>query len=87
MARLFDPFPVELHKSQRCASADEGSGHCARYHEMSAALKEEQKGDPNLPSWLVTLSFGSHVSRALLDWCDEADEMLSSRRYVRTEST
>ena len=52
----------------------------ARYTAMTASLPLEYPNNPNLPSWLVTLSFGAHISRALLEWCDEADETLSKRR-------
>jgi DNA-binding PadR family transcriptional regulator len=51
-----------------------------RYEAISARLKADYPHNPNLSSWLVTLSFGQHISRALLDWCDEADEALSRRR-------
>jgi PadR family transcriptional regulator, regulatory protein AphA len=27
--------------------------------------------DPNAPYWLMTVRYGQHVRRALLDWCDE----------------
>lgn len=27
--------------------------------------------DPNVPYWLMTVRYGQHVRRALLDWCDE----------------
>ena len=27
--------------------------------------------DPNMPYWLMTVRYGQHVRRALLDWCDE----------------
>ena len=52
----------------------------ARYTAISARLKADYPDNSNLSSWLVTLSFGSHVSRALLEWCDEAEETLSRRR-------
>ena len=52
----------------------------ARYTAMSAGLAAEYPHNPNLSNWLVTLSFGAHVSRALLEWCDEADDTLSRRR-------
>ena len=27
--------------------------------------------DPNVPYWLMTVRYGQHIRRALLDWCDE----------------
>jgi PadR family transcriptional regulator, regulatory protein AphA len=52
----------------------------ARDTAISARLPVEYPNNANLQSWLATLSFGSHISRALLEWCDEAEEMLSRRR-------
>lgn len=50
-----------------------------RYESIATELRATLKDNPNLPAWLVTLSFGSHVSRALLDWCDEAEVMLGAK--------
>ncbi len=36
--------------------------------------------NPNLSNWLMTLSYGSHVSEALLKWCAEAEGTISSRK-------
>jgi hypothetical protein len=33
---------------------------------------------PDLPFWLTTLSYGEHVSRALVAWCDEAARTLGA---------
>jgi PadR family transcriptional regulator AphA len=34
-------------------------------------LKQEEAGDPQLPYWLMTLSFGRHRSKALVAWAKE----------------
>lgn len=41
--------------------------------ERYAAVKKGLQGSahPDLPYWLITLSFGEHRCRALLQWCDE----------------
>jgi len=52
----------------------------ALYTRMSKDLAAKHAGDPNLPGWLTTLSFGSHVSRALLEWCDEAEKSFRRRQ-------
>ncbi|MEJ7758293.1 MAG: hypothetical protein WKF55_01745 [Gemmatimonadaceae bacterium] len=62
--------------SQRVGRAAE-RGKC---NLVSAGLAAEYPHNPNLSSWLVTLSFGAHVSPALLEWYDEADDTLSRRR-------
>ncbi len=46
-------------------------GRLARYEGIERWLKTEHAHHPGLPYWLMTLSYGRHVSRALLDWCDE----------------
>ena len=57
--------------------------HVERFRELQSALLEkypairkqiarDNAGNPNLPYWLMTISYGEHVSRALLQWCDES---------------
>jgi DNA-binding PadR family transcriptional regulator len=43
-----------------------------RYKAIEKQLKAEHAGNSNLPYWLLTVSYGQHVTQALLDWCDEA---------------
>jgi PadR family transcriptional regulator, regulatory protein AphA len=50
----------------------------ARYREIEQWLRTERRENPALPYWLVTLSYGRHVSQALLDWCGEALATLDS---------
>ena len=48
--------------------------HVARLNHYQATemrLQEEHAGHPDLPYWLVTLSYGRQVSRALVAWADE----------------
>ena len=47
-------------------------GLLERYEAIEAEIKAKYKDNPNLPYWLLTVRYGQHVSRALLDWCDEA---------------
>ncbi|MEX2147488.1 MAG: PadR family transcriptional regulator [Candidatus Rokuibacteriota bacterium] len=41
--------------------------------ERYAAVRQRLRGSssPDLPYWLITLSYGEHRCRALLQWCDE----------------
>lgn len=41
--------------------------------ERYAAVRQRLRGSssPDLPYWLITLSYGEHRGRALLQWCDE----------------
>ncbi len=47
-----------------------------KYEQTEAELKANWAGNPKLPYWLLTLSYGKHVSKALIDWCDEAIVLL-----------
>src|SRR5262245_22902156 len=42
-----------------------------KYTAIEQWLNETESGHPGLPYWLMTVSYGKHVSRALTDWCDE----------------
>jgi hypothetical protein len=59
--------------------------HVARlavYDSKGPSLRSEHRGDPNLPYWLMTLSYGRHVSAALIAWADETLAALAKRRHV-----
>lgn len=42
------------------------------YLELERSLKAEQRDNPNLPYWLMTLSYGRHSAEALLEWSDKS---------------
>jgi len=41
------------------------------YAAMAKQLQKEEAGDPQLPYWLMTLSYGRHCSAATVKWCKE----------------
>ena len=41
------------------------------YDATEAAIRGEHEGHADLPYWLMTLSYGRHVSNALVAWADE----------------
>ncbi|HLL70167.1 MAG TPA: PadR family transcriptional regulator [Pyrinomonadaceae bacterium] len=47
-------------------------GLLERYKAIEKEIKAEYADNSNLPYWLLTVSYGRHVSQALLDWCDES---------------
>ncbi len=64
-----DPDTASIHL------ADFRERHQARialYEGVRKTVENSYGGHPNLPNWLITLSYGAHVSRALLAWCDES---------------
>ena len=58
------------------------------YTRISHHIEIESASDPNLPNWLATLSYGIRVSRALLEWAEEAKRALprlsGDRRGVKS---
>ena len=55
--------------------------HLARLAQFDAVeerIRREHPDRAELPYWLLALSYGQHVSRALLAWCDEADRTVRS---------
>lgn len=46
------------------------------YRQVEDWLHAEHERHPDLPFWLMTLSYGAHQARALRDWCDETSAML-----------
>ncbi|MDQ3856203.1 MAG: PadR family transcriptional regulator [Chloroflexota bacterium] len=47
-----------------------------RYEGIERWLRTEQVDHPGLPYWLMTLSYGRHVARAILAWCEETEGAL-----------
>lgn len=68
-------------------SAEANLRHIERYREdlrrgltmndaITRKLKQERAGAPGLPFWLLGLRWGVLVQEALLQWCDEAEDVL-----------
>jgi DNA-binding PadR family transcriptional regulator len=41
------------------------------YEQTEEQVRTEWESHSQLPYWLFTLSFGKHISRAIVAWCDE----------------
>ena len=50
----------------------------ATYAATEARLRADHAAHPDLPFWLLTLSYGQYVSRALVAWCDDAARTLAA---------
>ena len=50
----------------------------ATYAATEARLRADHAAHPDLPFWLLTLSYGQHVSQALVAWCDAAARTLAA---------
>jgi PadR family transcriptional regulator AphA len=53
------------------------------YAAIEAQLRKHHAQNPNLPYWLMTLSFGRHRSAAMRDWAEEALRELQGLRGKR----
>jgi PadR family transcriptional regulator, regulatory protein AphA len=41
------------------------------YAAIAKSLRRHNAGEPQLPYWLMTLSYGQHSSAAMVKWCNE----------------
>ncbi|GHO46360.1 PadR family transcriptional regulator [Ktedonospora formicarum] len=48
----------------------------AHYQSIEDELRANDSESSHFSYWLITLSYGRHISRALLAWCDETLEIL-----------
>ncbi len=53
------------------------TGLLQKYAAVEKQITQDNAGNPNLPYWLMTVSYGKHISRALLHWCDETSAALN----------
>jgi PadR family transcriptional regulator, regulatory protein AphA len=53
------------------------------YRQVEGWLHTEHERHPDLPFWLMTLTYGVHQARALRDWCDETLAALEKSGKVR----
>jgi PadR family transcriptional regulator, regulatory protein AphA len=59
-----------------------------KFAAMEERLRVEHADHPDLPYWLMTISYGRHVCQARLQWCDEALAKLKGLTgYGRTEQS
>ena len=49
------------------------------YDAVERQLRAEHARHPDLPFWLMTLSYGRHMARVLRDWCGETLAALAPR--------
>ena len=55
------------------------------YGQVERWLHAEHEGHPDLPFWMMTLSYGVHQARALRDWCNETLAALGKRGKLRNK--
>jgi PadR family transcriptional regulator AphA len=48
-----------------------------------ARIERETGGHPQKPFWLMTLSYGEHMARARMEWCEETLEKLKRLKKTR----
>ncbi len=47
-----------------------------KYEQTEAEVRTDMAGNPELPYWLLTVSYGKYLAEALIVWCDEAIAVL-----------
>jgi PadR family transcriptional regulator, regulatory protein AphA len=55
------------------------------YRQVEGWLHTEHERHPDLPFWLMTLTYGVRQARALRDWCDETLAALEKSGKVRNK--
>ena len=55
----------------------------ATYKAIRKRLDKEAANDPQKPFWLMTLSYGEHVARAKVNWCNETLKELENPKQTR----
>jgi PadR family transcriptional regulator AphA len=63
-------------KEHVTAFAEHHRAALAVYDATAKKLRKEEANDPQLPFWLMTLSYGRHQSEAALAWCEETSKEL-----------
>ena len=73
LLKLF--FGEEVETAANIELVEQYRGHqrhlLERYRVIEKEIKDRYGEDSNLPYWLMTVSYGQHVTRALLRWCEE----------------
>ena len=55
------------------------------YRQVEGWLHTEHERHPDLPFWMMTLTYGVHQARALRNWCDETLAALEKSGKVRNK--
>lgn len=58
-----------------------------RYEKIVTDVTRRAAGDPNLPFWLMTLSYGRTEARAIVSWCDETVAALDELATAQVAKT
>lgn len=71
--------PLEVSRVHLGRFRTEQDALIATYRGIEGWLETEQAGDPNLPYWLLTLSYGRLQAEALRRWSEQSLEVLRPR--------
>lgn len=63
--------PAEISVSQIEERRREEERRLAIYDQIKDQLSRQHADHPELPYWLMTVSYGRHRSEAVVEWCDE----------------
>jgi DNA-binding PadR family transcriptional regulator len=73
LLKLFfgEEIPARANIAHVQSFRDLQSGLLQKYAAIEKQIARDNAGNPNLPFWLMTVRYGEHVSRALVEWCDK----------------
>ena len=85
LLKLFfgEEIPAKANMAHVQSFRDLQSGLLQKYAAIEKQITRENAGNPNLPFWLMTVSYGEHVSRALVQWCDKT--LAELKRVAKAE--
>jgi hypothetical protein len=86
LLKLFfgEEIPAKANLAHVQSFRDLQSALLQKYAAIEKQIAKENAGNPNLPYWLMTVSYGEHVSRALVQWCDKT--LAELKRLAKSES-
>ena len=86
LLKLFfgEEIPAKANLAHVQSFRDLQSALLQKYAAIEKQIAKENAGNPNLPYWLMTVSYGEHVSRALVQWCDQT--LAELKRLAKSES-
>jgi PadR family transcriptional regulator, regulatory protein AphA len=78
------PAPVNREHIAALLSAHQGA--LKQYAAIEKQLRREEADDPQLPYWLMTVSFGRHRSNAFVRWAKESLETIDRLEETTSRS-
>jgi DNA-binding PadR family transcriptional regulator len=76
LLKLFFGGDLDRIREHLAAFRKEQDRLLSNYTSLESQLRREAAAHPQLPFWLITLSYGRHRVQALIAWCEETEKTL-----------